>query len=301
MSFSTRCSTKLVASPWLLLSLTVGALSVAPGCGDSPAPARDLRIQTSFVIEPSVERYECFRKNITEDVFVTRLSTSSAPGVHHQILGITDQSLPEGVAPCDSVGTSIAESWLFVASSSPRMFAMPADVAYHIPAGSQLVLQMHLLNAGDTAMSSTVSVELTGIAEAEVVDLAQLVEAGSLNIDLPPARETTVKGKCTLSEDVKVFGLLPHMHGLGTTFKSWISNAGTDTMLYDDAFLGDNQPFASFEPVAMPKGAAINVECTYFNGSGNRVIYGPSARDEMCYGFTYYYPAITTQGPLCVR
>ena len=270
-------------------------------CGRSPAPPRDLQIQTSYQITAGTERYECYRKNIDHDVFVTKLATSAARGVHHQILGITDQAMPEGTAPCDSVGTSIAESWLFVASSSPRAFAMPEHVAYHIPAGSQLVLQMHLFNAGEEAISSEVSVELTGIAESEVVDVAQLVEAGTLQIDLPPGQATTVDGTCTLPADVQVFGLLPHMHSLGMTFKSWISDGGADTPLYDDAFHGETQPFESFAPVAMPKGAALHVECNYFNGSGARVIYGASTRDEMCYGFTYYYPAIEGHGPLCIK
>ena len=286
--------TKRGALPWLLATL-LGA------CGESPAPARDLQIEASYQIAPGTERYECYRKNIDRDVFVTGLATSAALGVHHQVLGITDPSMPEGTAPCDSVGTSIAESWLFVASSSPRAFAMPANVAYHIPAGSQLVLQMHLFNVSERAIASTVSVELTGIAEAEVVELAQLVEAGTLQIDLPPGQATTIEGTCTLPRDVQVFGLLPHMHGLGTRFRSWISDAGTDTMLYDDVFHGETQPFESFAPVAMPEGATLHVECNYFNGSGARVIYGASARDEMCYGFTYYYPAIDGHGPLCIK
>lgn len=286
--------TKLAVVPWLVL---LGASSA--GCGS--APARDLRLETSFRVEPGQERYECYRKNVDQDVFVTQIATSDAPGVHHQILALADQTEPEGVAACSSVLQSVSESWIFVGNRSPLAFAMPAGVAYRIPAGSQLVLQTHLFNAGDAPLASSLTVDLTGIAEDDVVSLAQLVEAGSVQIDLPPGEAVTVHGTCTLAQDVSVFGLLPHMHSLGTTFQAWVDHGGETTMLYDDAFFGEAQQFERFAPVAMPKGAPLNVACTYVNSSGARVVYGSSARDEMCFAIAYYYPAIDGRAPLCLK
>jgi Copper type II ascorbate-dependent monooxygenase, C-terminal domain len=286
---------KLGLLAWLLLG------AVGAGCGSTPAPARDLHVQTTFRVEPGQERYECYRKNVDQDVFVSKLATNDAPGVHHQILAVLDQTEPEGVSVCSSVLQSVTDAWIFVGNRSPLTFAMPDGVAYRIPAGSQLVLQTHLFNAGDAALESTLKVELTGMAEAEVVSLAQLVEAGSVQIDLPPGVATQVTGKCTLTEDVSVFGVLPHMHGLGTTFKASIANGGETTMLYNAAFAGETQQFERFAPVAMPAGAPLNVECDYVNSSAARVVYGSSARDEMCFAIAYYYPAIEGRGPLCLK
>ena len=285
--------TKLGLVSWFVLD------SFSAGCGS--APARDLHLQTSFRIEPGQERYECYRRNVEQDVFVTKIATSAAAGVHHQILAVADQTEPEGVSECSSVLLTPSVTGISVGTGTSLQFAMPAGVAYRIPGGSQLVLQTHLFNAGDAPLESTLTADLTGIAEADVVSFAQLVEAGSLQIDLPPGSATTVTGKCTLAKDVSVFGLLPHMHSLGTAFKAWIVNGSESTTLYDDTFFGETQQFVSLAPVAMPKGAPLNIECDYFNGSGARVIYGSSARDEMCFGIAYYYPAIDDQGPLCLR
>jgi len=283
------------------LALVSWGLLGALGAGCSSVPARDLQVQTSFRVEPGQERYECYRINVDQDAFITKIATSAAPGVHHQVLGVTDQSEPEGVTECGSALLSASESWLFVGNSSPLELAMPTDVAYRISAGHQLVLQTHLFNPGDSPLESAVTIDLTGIAEAEVVSLAQLVEAGSVQIDLPPGEATTIHGKCTLANDVSVFGVLPHMHSLGTTFKAWVANGTETTMLYDNGFLGEAQQFERFAPVAMPKGASLNVACDYVNLSGARVGYGSSARDEMCFAVTYYYPAIDGQGPFCLR
>ena len=151
-------------------------------------------------------------------------------------------------------------------------------------------------------LESTLTLDLTGIAEEEVVDFAQLVAAGTLKIDLPPGQAATATGKCTLDKDVSVFGLVPHMHSLGTSFKAWVANGGEDAKLFDGPFLGlGAQPFEVFEPVAMPTGSSLNVECSYFNTTSERVVYGSSALDEMCFVVTYYYPAIEGQNPLCVN
>ena len=273
--------------------------SLSGGC--SSAPARDLQVQTSFRLEPGQERYGCYRMNVDQDAFITKIETSAAPGVHHQVLGVTDQSEPEGASECASPVLSASESWLFVGNSSPLALAMPTDVAYRIPAGRQLVLQMHLFNPGDSPLESTVTIDLTGIAEDKVGALAQVVEAGSVQIDLPPGEATTIHGKCTLARDVSVFGLLPHMHSLGTTFQAWVENGTETTMLYNAGFFGETQQFARFAPVAMPKGAPLNVACDYVNSSSARVGYGPSARDEMCFAVAYYYPAIDGQGPFCLK
>lgn len=291
-------TTKLGLVPWLLGALLGGSGACT---SSSPIPARDLQLQTTFKVAPGEERYECYRMNVNADAFITKLATSAAPGVHHQILAVTDQSQPEGVSTCSSVLQAETLSWLFVANSNPLDFAMPASVAYRIPAGRQLVLDMHLFNPSDSPIETTLTVNLTGIAETEVVSIAQLVEAGSLQINLPPDRATTISGTCTLAKDVSLFGLLPHMHSLGTSFKASFTRGSGDVMLYDGAFSGEMQQFQRFDPMAMPAGTPLNVECDYFNSSSATVVYGPSAHDEMCFGIAYYYPAIDGQGPLCLK
>lgn len=276
--------------------------SLCAACGtDRSAPARDLQLTASFRVEPGQERYECYRQNVDRDVFVTQIATTSAPGVHHQILGVADRSKPEGSAPCETLGLSVAESWLFVGADAPRTLDMPPDVAYRVPAGSQLVLQLHLFNPGDAPLASNLTIDLTGIAEAEVVHRAQLIAAGSLQIDLPPAQAATVRGSCTLPRDVALFGVLPHMHYTGTQFQAQLVVGETTTMLYDDAFHGEAQAFTRFEPLAMPAGSKLTVQCSYFNNTPERITYGESAREEMCFGFTYFYPAIDEQGTLCLK
>jgi len=286
--------------------MTLGGLfmlSAAMGCGSTPAPARDFEVTTTFSLAPGEERSECFRVNVPDDVFVSSITTSSTPGVHHQILAVATEKLAEGTEPC-GLAAGASTSWIFHTGDSPEDFHMPANVALRVPGGSQLLLQMHLFNPSDAQLDSSVKTDLIGIAEEEVEHFAQLVSAGTLNISLPPGVATTVNAKCTLDGDVNVFGLQPHMHGMGTTFKTWIANAAGDqsSMLYDGAFLGvDDQPFATFEPVAMPKGGSLNIQCNYFNSSADRLVYGSSALDEMCFGLTYFYPVVESQGALCLK
>lgn len=281
-----RDASKLAVMSWM-----------AMGCGTEPA--RDLRVETTFTIPPGEERYECYRVNVDDDVYAATIATSAAPGVHHQILGVSDQTEPEGTTAC-GLALDISKAWIFQASDTPETFSMPPGVAYPISGGSQLLLQMHLFNPGDQPIQSTISVDLLGIAEDQVEARAQLIAAGSLNIDLPARQATTVRSKCTLDQSVSVFGVLPHMHFLGTTFRTWVDGR-QDAMLYNGPFMFDSQMFKSFEPIELAQGTALNVECDFMNTTDQRVTYGSSALNEMCFALTYYYPAVDGQGPLCLN
>lgn len=272
--------------------------SLLAACGE-PAPARDFTVQTSFTIAPQEERHECYRVNVDETVFISKISTDPAVGVHHQILGVTDEKAPEGTTEC-GLALDISKAWIFQTGAGAEEFAMPDGVAFPVTAGKQLLLQMHLYNAGDEPITSTATVHLEGIAEADVVHEAQLVAAGSITLDIPPQQLTTKLAQCTLDADVNIFGVMPHMHFLGANFRTWVDGR-EDAMLYDAPFVFDGVSFSRLPPVAMAKGTALNVECTYYNNTDTRVTYGEAASDEMCFAMTYYYPAISSQGPLCLN
>ncbi len=275
--------------------IAFGFLTAA--CGTSSAPARDIAMSATYTVPANAEVYKCFRKNITEDTFITKFATSDAPGIHHAILGLADQSEPEGLTDCPLL-LSVSTAWLFVAGHNAEEFSMPPDVAYEIPAGTQLVLQTHLLNPSDVELNTSETINLTGIAETDVVNRAQLVAAGSLNINLPPNAMTAISGHCTLPTDVQIFGVLAHMHSMGIGFKASLS---TGESLYNHPFSGETQAFDSFAPLTWKQGTAFNVECDYYNSSDNKITYGELSTNEMCFGFAYYYPRIESQGLLCLN
>ena len=270
------------------------------GIGCSSEPARDTRIETAITLQPGQESYGCYRVNIDADIFVSRILTATAPGVHHQILGVTDQEAPEGYTEC---GLALAEvdAWLFIGTDKPGELAMPDGVAYPLEAGRQVVMQLHLFNATEAPIESTVSAELVGIAEDALEQRAQMVAAGTLNLDLPPGQATTARGTCTLREDVNMFGMAAHTHALGTSFEARLVGPADERVIMDKEVSGEPQLFETFEPIAIAAGSKLEVECGYFNSTNAPVGYGQSAFDEMCFGYTYYYPAIESQSPLCLN
>lgn len=273
-------------------------VSMVAACGAEPA--RDLAVKTTIHLEPGEERYECYRVNVSADIFASAFSTPQTPGVHHQVLAVVaDQTAPEGTTTCPVLALDSSNQWVFESSSGAQSLTMPKGVAYPVYAGSQLLLQMHLINSGDASLDSTVEIDLHGSPEAEVQSHSQLVAAGSLNIQLPPGQATTVSSKCTLSQPVSVFAVLPHMHALGKTFRTWID--GQASMLVDGPFLQDGQLVERFDPVELPAGTPLDVECNYFNTTSATVQYGPTAASEMCFALTYFYPAVANQGAVCLH
>jgi Copper type II ascorbate-dependent monooxygenase, C-terminal domain len=94
-------------------------------------------------------------------------------------------------------------------------------------------------------------------------------------------------------EPVRIFSFTPHMHKLGRHMRTWIARKdGKVEKVHDSAFQFDSQ--ISYQQTPMhelyPGDKLVN-ECTFFNDTTAAVGFGPSSNQEMCYQFTYAYPA----------
>jgi hypothetical protein len=88
-----------------------------------------------------------------------------------------------------------------------------------------------------------------------------------------------------------VFALFPHMHQLGTHFKTTLKVGGQTRVLHDAAYDFAEQAFLSIEPVELQPGDQVTSECTFFNDTSNTVEWGESSTTEMCFSILYRFPA----------
>jgi hypothetical protein len=270
-------------------------LALLGGCGSGSAQgsangtaAATYAMQTPVVtVAAGQERYVCYAKTLDQDLAVDRFDYAVKKYVHHLFLSRAMQPEPDGLSECDVL---FRTSWvpLFVAGNGTATLAYPQGAASVLPKGAQIVLQMHLLNAGsnDAAVSVDVDMRRSTIANPKPVGLYAF---GTQRISLPPNASSTVSYECTPNQDVQPFTVLVHMHRLGTrmTLEAADSTGAYQEIFRRDPYDFDNQFLDDSVALQIPKGTKTRITCTYNNTRSVAVGYGESTNSEMCFLATF--------------
>jgi hypothetical protein len=273
------------------------------GCGSSADPgdngsAQDpgappvwkTLISGEWTMRPGTEGYTCVRQTVQEDFFVDGFEAINPLGTHHTLLTMGEPNLPDGLSPCNA-GANHSLS-VFGSGVGTDVLEFPKGVALKITKGTQLLLNLHLFNTGTEGLSGTSGTRVRTVAESDVVHIAEGLLAGKLALDIPAGQTTTHVGYCSMSSDVTLFAVAPHMHQLGIHEKAVAeSSIAGEVTLMDEPYDFNEQSYRLIDPVAMARGDRVRVECTHRNTTSKRVTFGESTLSEMCFAGVYRFPA----------
>ncbi len=241
-------------------------------------------IAGEWQLEPySEEVAKRFTVPIERDLYVRAIRPLSPEGTHHSGLGIS------------RLGKSTS---VFAAGLGTDALELPPGVALKLPAGSSLVLELHIFNPGGEPLSGTSGVEVIEVEERDVTETADVFLAGPIALELPPNAESTVRSTCIVGAPYTLFALMPHMHQLGSHLRTVVRRDGEEIVLHDEAFSFEQQTVRLLDPIALSAGDQIVTECTFDNSTPLSVSWGESSNDEMCFSVLYRYP-VTEDGGLC--
>jgi hypothetical protein len=270
---------------------TGGSGTGGSGTGGS-ASGYTVLIEGDWTLPSGDEDYRCVRKTVAEDSWVSAFRPKLPTGTHHTVLTLEPTaSEPDGITPCDA-GTN-GPHMIYGSGVGTTEFVMPEGVAVPIPAGAQLVLNLHLFNVNQGSLSGTSGIEVKLEPQSAVVHEAQVTLAGKMDGLVAQPGTSTDTGVCTLENDTTVFAVLPHMHKLGSHLKADTAPiSGSPAILLDVDYTFDDQQYFPMNPeVSLVAGDKINVACTYENPKAQPVYYGDSSNDEMCFAAIFEYPA----------
>lgn len=168
----------------------------------------------------------------------------------------------------------------------------PTGLPWKLPAGSDLVLQVHMNKTGKPeTLRSSVGLYFTDVPPTKSCFKMELC---SLAIDLPAGNSNVVvTDSFALPCDVDVLSILPHAHFLAREMKGWatLPDGSKEWLLWipkwDFRWQGD---YRYSTPVHLPGGTVLHMEFTYDNSEQNprnphhppkRVTYGAQTSDEM--------------------
>ncbi|MEX0678597.1 MAG: redoxin family protein [Pirellulales bacterium] len=225
--------------------------------------------------------------------------------VHHAILFLDtsgrgrqkDAETPEpGYTTFGSIGIPTAGLiGVWTPGLTPRFY--PQGAGMPIRKGTDLVLQLHMHPSGkDESDKSSVALYFADKPTERLMSRSPFV-VGSIIIDIPAGESNhKIVSSLTLPTDVTLISLLPHMHLIGKEMKltATLPDGKQQSLIWIkdwNFYWQDN--YVYHEPVRLPAGTKLDVECRYDNSADNllnpskppkRVFFGNGSTDEMCFG-----------------
>jgi hypothetical protein len=277
---------------------TLGFLALACGSSDGDGEPGEQRnwqtlISGDWTMPEGQEGYTCVRHTVQEDLFVNAFEAINPLGTHHTLLtmgGRMASGQPDGISEC-SAGTNGTLA-VFASGVGTNPLVFPPGVALKIPAGTQLLLNLHLFNTGrEGEIGGLSGTRISTVPEEEVDVLAEGILAGPIGLNLPPGETTQTTGHCTMTQDTTIFAVAPHMHQLGIHERVVAETTNGEVELFNAPYDFDEQSFTSLaQPLQLKAGDRIRVECTHQNTTTSLVKFGESTLEEMCFAGLYRYP-----------
>ncbi len=257
------------------------------GCSDDAAPEEAGRptldlVTDDFTVGAGQERFLCWTQTVEQDMRIDRFDYAARPVVHHLLVSRSLVPVEDGLSECDVL---FAPTWapLFTAGNGDLSLEAPEGASHDLPAGTQIVTQLHLLNLEDQDVTDRAVITMRE-AESSDQDNIGIFSFGTTDILLPGGASTTVANDCTLDTDVEIFALLPHMHYLGTslTLETGPSLDALEESYRLDPWDFDDQKIDDVR-LSLTAGMATRTTCSYENSTAEDVTFGDSSFDEMCF------------------
>ncbi len=241
---------------------------------------------------PGGEGYRCVRRTIDRDIFIRELNPIDPDGTHHTVVTyMEDSSIPDESIPCSVVNH--APKMIFGSGVGTEPFVMPEGVAIRIPAGAQVMINLHLFNAGREEIAGHSGLEVVTVDPSEVEHEAGSVLAGDEFFTIPAmASDFWITGSCTMDAQTTVFALFPHMHQYGDYQRVYAMTDAGERLVFEDTYSFDDQRYRHIDPLVLQPGERIRVECRYQNPTSSSVRWGDSSLTEMCYAGLLFYPPL---------
>lgn len=300
---------------------------------DAPAPAKFadgwqlgkpdavLEMSADAVVGPTgKDLFHCvvFPTNFPEDVYLSAIEVR--PGnnrvVHHAILvidtsGRARKLLADAQAkqqPTDTdrgPGYSMSRGMGFIPGPANMLGGwapglvpqrMPDGVGQKLPKGADIVVQIHYHRTGKEETDRTkLGLHL---AKGKVTDYLTSVPAPGVFLQIPAGKKDfKVDTTITITEDVVLRTLTPHMHMLGKDIELSATLPGEKEITLIKIPEWDynwQEMYALKKPMKLPKGTLLRVRATFDNSDGNPlnpnsppipVRLGEQTENEMCFVF----------------
>jgi hypothetical protein len=235
-------------------------------------------------------------QNVSGETDVIGSYGTMTNGGHHAILYVARQQKAAGTHECtedDMLNVSYLAGTGAGESLASAIGQLPDTVAFRVPAGAQLMMQTHFINASLKPIDGQAAIYLKTAPASSGRIPADLFTVVDTMLAVPAGQMGDVQTTCTLPEDKNLFFLGGHEHQWGTHVNVQQVTGGSGTAIYDKDWQPEyefNPPlnvYSTDAPLALKSGDSVQLKCSYDNTAGATDLTFPT---EMCVTFGFYFP-----------
>jgi len=244
-------------------------------------------------------RYQYFSvpTNFKEDRYIQALEARAGnlSVVHHIVMYVRDPRQVAQERGREGKRFNIGDGILGALSPGMTPFIAKPGQAKLIPAGAQLIFQMHYTPNGTAATDRS----MVGLifAKQPVEKIVTTKAAFEIKFEIPPgAPNHEIAAEYEIEQDSHIVSLMPHMHlrGKDFTYRAVYPDGRSEILLSVPKYNFNWQVYYYPKtPIACPKGTRIQVVAHYDNSTNNKmnpdatkaVRFGEQTWDEMMNGF----------------
>ena len=256
---------------------------------------------------------------LDDDIYIRRVEISMREGSHHFILHTYSNQTPSVIIPNSyefrdlhdgfgntNMSTLIQMNYqVFITGTQwPYMdYTMPEGVALKLPNTFGIDMNSHYLNYTDNQIEGEVYVNLHTVLEDEVDHVAEIMQLGNTDFEIPPGEHIITKdfsfneivANSNLTNQgfskAAIFQLFTHAHRRMTRFDvEHVYPDGTSELIYT-ALDWEHPPILQLNdsPIVIEPGHKLRAIATYFNETNDNLYFGFLSEDEMMIVFGYIY------------
>jgi hypothetical protein len=264
------------------------------------------------------EHYEQFYfkapwpKGSVATAYGTRIDNGQV--LHHWLLFGTNENEVEGFHKTAPLPTLLGLEPMLLAGwavGGPNVVP-PKDVAFILPEpGAQINIQYHFYNSTNTKQVDASALQICVVPAGTRPHIGNVTWLGSEDLGgakwsggkgMPPHMASTFTTTCNpnrmgvaADEPIHIIGFEPHMHRLGTNMTTRVNHKdGTSEVIFDHPFTFGYETHY-FKNYDLLPGETLTTSCSFNNTTDKGVRFGESTDDEMCYQFTFAWPAHAMQ------
>lgn len=268
---------------------------------EPPPAGQGFQVSITGVAPARSETWLCIVYDLetTDLAAVNRVEFLQNEGTHHMTLSTTALSttpLEPGTYDCADLYTTgdVMQDVVMIfgnQGTAEGTLELPEGVAALVPAGIQLVHEVHYVNGSDTDVQLYSYLNGWTIPTSEVTDSIWGSQVRDETIEIPAHDTHTEWTRCVMNEDVEVHFLASHSHALGRSFTiAPFDGETTGEVFYENTDWHDPLIIQYPDPIVVPAGQGFEYACTWENDSDAPVSYGYTAADEMCNMTLVYTP-----------
>jgi hypothetical protein len=204
---------------------------------------------------------------------------------HHVVLYYTTDYKPPGTQR-ECTDDDMSSFRFAVGAGEGHDVTAPGNLVFRLPKGAQLVANHHYLNATPNTIDAQSAFNLIYAtpSPSNVPSGALVMSDSGMKLPVGPSQ---LNIHCSLTHDMSLWQLLPHMHAWGTHIKIDLTSGTTKQNLFDldwDASYTFHPPLITKDPSApflLKTGDTVDVNCQWNNTTSGPMTFGM----EMCVMF----------------